>query len=681
MALEHWSDAEETDFEYDTETIPEEKDDKGKVTKAEEKVEWQKPFKGGELATTLSGKVDALASSPYEQNRRSRISEDLATYVGRDSEGTGGALFLLSEPPKISSTSDRLAFNLVFGKTNTIRNRICSFRPRGQFLPSSGDREAEQGAEDATSMCDAWMKAENYWAHASLATRDRLTMPAGVIKVYREGARETERVRQGRFPCWEFLVDPADAIYGDPTCLYHVRLVAASQAARQFGVKLADISSADTKLASFGIDNYSGEKMVVVIDAYQRGPDGRHVMMVGDLIMIDEEWEHDGFPITKKVYDESETGLGWDGLSMLQVLRPLQEEVTEWEKAIRQAHHMTSQQVWIVDEEDADSTKFNNEHVRILPHKSGPGISEPKVINPPAVNSEMYQYYKTMSDAADALIGVSPFSQNGTGKPSVVSKVAMREESEQQTDRLALESQKNEEMAVEVTTWWLRMMRDMCRTNPAAKPKWKVLDRGAWRELVFGDLTTDWEIAAFPTSLFGTGVSGQLDKAGDLIQQGWLTREDAMRALHIPDISPIIELELSETAAMQEIVDRILRDGEYTTPDPFLCDLQKLNVYAAKRYRLAFSKRMNYTKDNMAKLRRLIRATGPKRPGTVASPGSATGSPVGGAPGATAGPVAPVSAVPGAPAPTPPTVAPGALVGPPGATPVAPAPGAPVIGP
>lgn len=620
------------------------------------------PASGTPLVTALTAVVDALVGSPYEKARRQRMAADNALYSGRGIDGIAQSLF---SGPLVTDgeEADGMAFNLCFGKVNTIRNRVCGFRPRGKFLPQSGDRKAEQGADDKTNMCDAWMKEEGYWNLASLATRDRLVIDSGWLKYYRAGEGEDERVRMMRVPAWEVIIDPMEGINGEPDCIYHVRLVKVSQASREFGIDADSLKADGANIALYDVTGgLFGEAVVACIDAYFRGPNGRHVLVVGQKVAIDEPWEHNGFPLECEVYEESETGYGVVGVSAVRVLRPLQEEVNEWELAMREAHHMNSQQVWIVDEND-NEPKIDNSHVRIMRTKEG---SKPvQVVNPAAVNAEMYRYLDTMNKQADALLGINEFAQKGTGTPALESKPAIREWSELQTDRLALESQKNEHMAVMATTWWWRLTRDMCRDNKDVKPTWQAVDRGAWREMVFGDLDAEYMIDVFPTSLFGTGVSGQLDKANDLISKGWLSREDAMRALHIPDLSPIIELQLSEQNAMQEVVDRILEKAQYTTPDPYLCDRTKLNQYAASRYRVAYTKEMNYPKSNLAMLRRLIRATGPKPV-------------VGAAPGATTGPVAPVTATPGVPAPAPPTTPVGALVAPP-ATPGAPAlPGAPM---
>jgi hypothetical protein len=616
------------------------------------------------LVQRLRAVVEALVGSPWEQERRRRMAADLALYTGRGLEGNVAGLFSGQLIADDSTVTDGMAFNLCFGKVNTIRNRICSFRPRGQFLPQSGDRKAEQGAKDKTDMCDAWMKEEGWYALSSLATRDRLTCDSGWLKYFRAGSDEHERVRPMRVPPWEMLVDPMEALNGEPDCIYHVRLMRASQAAREFDIPVETVRQDAVNLSLYDVTTGTlGEASVDVIDAYYRGPDGRHVTIVGQSVAVDEFWEHNEFPFDGQVYDESETGYGITGASVVRVLRPLQEEVNEWELDMREAHHLTSQQVWLL-EDGAPDPQVNNSRVRIQRYPMG--TQPPTVVNPPAVNAEMYHYFETLDKQADKLIGISPFAQSGQGKPNVISKVAMREESELQTDRLALESQKNERMAVTATKWWWLLTRDICRDNPAANPKWKALDRGAWKEMVFGDLDVEYEITVQPTSLFGTGVSGQLDRANDLIEKGWLSREDAMAALHVPDLSPIVEVQLSEMRAMQEIVDRILEKGEYTTPDPYLCDRTKLNQYAAARYRIAFTKQMDYPKANLALLRKLIRATTPKPAAPAAAPGAmptATGLPQ-------AGPVAPVAATPGVAAPPPPTAPAGALVMPPGAAPL-----------
>lgn len=612
--------------------------------------------RGTPVAKSLRAVVEQLVSSPWEKERRRKMAADIAMYSGRGVDGNVAWLFSGGAMAEADATTqDGMAFNLCFGKVNTIRNRICSFRPRGQFLPQSGDRKAEQGSKDKTDMCDAWMKEEKWYKIASLATRDRLTCDSGWIKYYRHGSGENERARPMRVPPWEILVDPMEALNGEPDCVYHVRLMRASQAAREYDLPVETVRADAANVTLYDVTvGLFGDATVEVVDAYCRGPEGRHVILVGESVAVDEPWEHPEFPFDGQVYDENETGYGVVGTGLIRVLRPLQEEVNEWELDMREAHHLNSQQVWLLEEGQADP-HINNARVRI--QRRGLGTAKPDVVNPAAVNAEMYNYFKTMDEQADKMIGISPFSQSGQGKPGVISKVAMREESELQTDRLALESQKNETMATTAARWWWLLTRDICRDNPEAKPKWKSLDRGAWKEMIFGDLDAEYEIGVVPTSLFGTGASGQLDKAGDLIEKGWLSREDAMDALHIPDLSPIIDVQLSEPNAMREIVDRILENGQYTTPDPYLCDRTKLNQYAAARYRVAFTKQMDYPKANLALLRKLIRATTPK-PAPVASPMAM--------PGAAPSPVAPMTTTPGIAAPPPPVAPAGALVAPPG---------------
>lgn len=622
------------------------------------------PARKTELTQRLVKVVEELVASPVEKARRQKMLSDMALYDGE--MGNNAATVGLFAGPVIADDVDKdgMAFNLCFGKVQTIRNRICAFRPRGQFLPQSGDRKAEQGAEDKTTLCDAWMQEQGYYRLAALATRDRLILPSGWMKYSRVGQGEHERTTAARVPPWEVIMDPMEWLNGAGDTIYHVYLLKVSQAAREYDLDAVTLKADAINPAVYEVAGAAfGEPVVAVIDAYKRGPEGRHTLLVGSTVAVDEAWEHDSMPLEAEVYDESPTGYGVDGKSCVRVLRPLQEEVNEWELDMREAHHLNSQAVHIIDEADPDP-QVNNQRVRVQRTKTG--SRPPEVINPAAVNAEMYNYFKTMEEHADKLIGLSPFSQSGQGKPNVISKVAMREESELQTDRLALESQKNEHMAIRATYWWWQLTRDICRENPKANPKWRAIDRGAWKEMVFSDLDAEYEITVFPTSLFGTGVSGQLDKAGDLIDRGWLSREDAMRAVHAPDLSPIIELSLSEPNAMQEIVDRILENGDYTTPDPYLCDPLKLNQYAAARYRIAWSKKLDYPKANLTKLRTLIKQTAPKK---VAGDLAAQAAQVN-------GPVAPTTAVPGVAAPPAPTTAPGALVVPPGAS-GATAPGAP----
>lgn len=565
------------------------------------------------LGAALQTHVEILEKSPYETARRQALLRDAELYLGvplTDLYQIHGGGY-----ESKMATDESIAFNIGYSIVGTIRNRICSFRPRAQFLPNGGDYKARRGARDMTGLSDAWAEATKWQREASYMFRDLLTGDGGVLKHYIDGTGdEKDTVKAARFPAWEFMFDEAESIYGEPECGYHVTHLPVRMAARKYKVEVEKLRSRVVNSTSAaGILYIPHRDLVRIIEAYHRGPEGRHVIVVGDEVIRDEPWEFDGFPWVIKKFDENMVGLWGDGA--IRRLRPLQLELIEWARSMRDAHYLASQQVHLIQDDEAAPQKVTNEIVRMVRYTNTP----PQIVNPPAVNAEMYQYYRTLRDAGYETLGIAQSTAKGEKQPGVDSAVAIRESSELQTDRLSGLSQIWEEIRVESADWWWRLTKQLAtRKESPVKPKWRAVSRGVWRELTVGDMDQEWEIRRFPSSVFGQTVSGRFQRATELIQGGFLSKEDALKALDIPDLGPIIDLTLAQSYAMESLVDGMLEDGHYETPDEQI-DPVALHAYAKNRYLLAISDDSNYPAANMAKLRTLLAYIEPRAKAALAA--------------------------------------------------------------
>lgn len=578
------------------------------------------------LAQDLQSQAQRLENSPYESTRRQNMLYDAELYLGCKLS----SLYQLNGDgfERLWGNPTDIAFNVCYSTTQTIRNRICSFRPRAQFLPNGGDHKAERGARDRMEMSDAWAEKVKYQAEAAYAFRDLLVFDGAVLKTY----KERDSVITARFPPWEFYFDEAESIYGEPECAYHVHYMPLEQAAAKFKVPEGELM-AYTVSQPQGIVYVTNRQLVRIVEAWARGPGeefkpaaandnaeetadeegetpekvkpGRHVMIVGPKVVTDEEWWYDGFPLTVKKFDERFVGVWGDGA--VRRLRALQLELIEWATALREAHRLTSMQVEVSQEAEGAPTKMTNAYVRRVTYTNTP----PQIINPAAVNPEMYQYYKVIKEAAYETLGINQAVAQGQKQPGVDSAVAIRESTELVTDRLALLSQIWEDMRVEVADWWWRFTKELAtrEVNPVV-PKWRAVSRGQWREVTAKDFDQENEIRRFPSSIFGQTVSGKFQRATELIKGGFMSKDDAMKALDIPDLEPLVDLALAEAYAMEGLVDDILEDGKFEMPDPQI-DPVSMYEYARKRYLLAIAKRSNYPASNMALMRRLLDAIKP----------------------------------------------------------------------
>lgn len=602
-----------------------------------------------ELVTRLTSAVDEIERSAHQKNRRARMLMDLQLLSGEQILDLDDATNVLG-----GADDDDLSgqiFHASYSVLSTIKNRIISFRPRAQFLPTAGNGKARRAARNMTALSDAWADAVDYHAEAAFAYDDKLGCDLAALLLYVEDG--TTKIR--RVAPWELFVERKDGKKMSPECVYIVENIPASQVAAHLGVEvstLVDSAGFEMKPGSFGQDGGGGEAMVRVINAWQMATGkrkGRHVITVGKRLEVDEDWAYEDPPILFGRFDKKRTG--FEGSSAMSKLRGAQIELNDHQITLREAHYSSATKIISYDETDTPPTNFNNDYVALIPR--APGAAPVDIQVPPAINNEAYTYLQTIKDQMRETLGISANAQSGSARPGVTAAVAIREDTELQSDRLSEESQEWERWRVDGAKWWWRLTRDYARAHPDAKPRWKAISRGAWKEMIFEDLEGEYEIRVFPSSLFGQSLPGRFQRANDLIKEGWLEKDDAMGALDVPDISPVVDLALAEKYMMEQIVDDILEIEKYTTPDEYIRK-EKLFGYARNRYFLAIvenageeGKDAAYSKESLNLLRRLLNECKPPAP---AEPPQPMAGPPGPPPGAL--PMPPPPVLPGLAPPT-----------------------------
>jgi hypothetical protein len=575
---------------------------------------WFQEPKGGDtidsspVAKSLQAAVDHLERTQLEMARRNDILFYTELYMGRPL----GDLYQLSmsgyERNPLWNSED-ITFNICYAIVNAIRNRICSFRPRAQFLPNGGDYRVNRAARDKTDISDAWAHKNKYQEEASLMFRDLLIGDGGVLKV----DDSADEVTVARYPEWEFLFDEVESRYRKPDCAYHVTYLPIEQASEMYRIPLDQLK--ESSLGSPSGIVYGGSmprSQVRIVHAWKRGPQGRTILICGNHVVegSDREWKYDGWPLILRTFDEGQIGM-W-GVGAVAKLVDLQLELNDSYQRIREGHQKTAMQVIGMQENETAPTKITNSDIQIVRFKNTPPTFAPVT----AVSPDWYQYVEHLKGLGYETLGVSPQIAAGVKPAGLTAAVAIQESTELQQDRLALLSQLWEGTVVETTEWWNRLTGDLIRDGRASEVKYRAIRRGSYSEIAFpmdeGNKDYDEEIRVYPSSIFGATVAGRLERANFLIDKGWLTREDAMRAADVPDLSPIIDLQLAPQYAMESIVDDILEEGKYNTPPPYL-NAETLFNYARQRYLLAWSSKANYPIGHMALLSKLIDAIDPTK--------------------------------------------------------------------
>lgn len=560
------------------------------------------------LAARLDSKLTELYDSPRERARRSQMQLDLELYFGQAIP----SLFDVSDTAAVSAFNGAdLRFNHCYSICSTVRNRICSFRPRSEFVPQGGDELADRVAEDMSDMNEAWSIEQGRQATMALWFRDLLNCDGGVAKTYRDG----KKIDLGRFPAWEFLIDEVEGMYGKTETIHHVQFLPLETVSARHNVPMEELVPEATSMAA-GQPYYSQRKVVRVADTYVAATShyeedgegggkwvdvtGHHIVLVGrSKVVTKEPWEYDDFPIIIRSFEESITGT-W-GISAVRMLRGIQLAQNEWTRRMENAHYNSSLQVWQVAEGEDGPISITNADVRIERFKARPSV----VLNPPPMGPEAYKWCDMLEQQGYKTIGVSPFIAAGVKQPQTSSGVAIDATSELQTDRLALLSQIWEEANNRVDLWWMRLTRMAAKDG--VEFKWRAVSKGTWRELKFSDPEREWEVKPRPTSVFGQTVSARLTKATEMLKAGAIDVDEWREVVNLPDLKSLMDVRRADQILMKRIVDRVLEDGDLRMPGPYLPPA-KMYEYARARYNLAEADEGKYPADHMAELSRLVDA-------------------------------------------------------------------------
>jgi hypothetical protein len=555
------------------------------------------------LVMYLDKALLSIETSPQEMARIQCIISDLQRYSGVPISAGNTPSMADLFAYKYDQVNGDLQYNICYSVVNTIVARICSFRPRAQFLPDESDYETDELVRELTAASDAWAQKVQYQKVATRWFRDLLSMPGGVLKVYPETVADKVRVEMMCVPPWELKIDPDDDKHGDPECMYHSRWITIEHAIREYGTDEAAVTAirgGAERLAM--VETYratserNGVRMVRVVDAYKRWPAGRHVILVGDYIAANEEYRHERHLFERGVFDEAPTG-GW-GLSALTQIRSIQDRVNDWLSAADDATHLAAKLfIGVPTGAGIDVNQgLTNNPIQIVPHAPGADISL-HTVN--AVGD--MGWWAIIKAMAFEILGVSPNAAHATKAPQVTSAVAIDAVTDIENDRLSQLSQMWEQLCPRVTDLWYAVSTDI----GAGGEEYLATDRGSAKVIKFKALKGKPSIRVFPTTLFGNSIPGRLQRAMDVVKAGWFSEEDILFQLDVPDLGPATRQKLAEFNYVQKFADGLLTDKDpYTTPDEWM-DPAKMFDYCRKRYLIAVTRDV-YPTNGLYKMRKLL---------------------------------------------------------------------------
>lgn len=556
--------------------------------------QWWKEKKDEEVCSSLLTTVAFLKES---QAFRFRSAAIYARLYGNMSLFS----FIGNNVSKMDQSStlpvDRPTFNLVQSAVDTLVSRIGQSRPAPIFLTDNGDYKERNMAKKLNNFIQGEFFQCKAYEKAVIALRDALVEGTGILKVYET---QDKKVGLDRILLTELLVDPNESMYGEPRQLYQLKLVDRAVLIENFPKFKATLEKAAKAYPDNSADSsktISDQIMVVEgwhLPSGKDAKDGRHTIACSAGILLDEDYTKDKFPFVFLHYSPRLLGFWSQGVA--EQLMGTQMEINSLLYTISRSMKLVGvPRVFIEKGSKVSKASLNNDVGAIVEYS---GI-KPSYEVAPCVPQELYAQLERLIRFGYQQCGVSALDAGAQKPAGLNSGEAIRTYDDISTDRFASLARRYDNFFVDLAYQVIDLAKDIAERDGKYQTIYPNKDGTKEIDLPkMSLLKNDFVIQCFNTSSLPKDPAGRMQKITEMIQAGMITIKEGRRLLDYPDLQQVEKLANASEERIYQILDDIIEEGNYRSPDPFM-DLDLALELVVQYYNLYSSAKLEEQKCQM----------------------------------------------------------------------------------
>lgn len=484
---------------------------------------------------------------------------------------------------------DRPTFNLVQSVTDTLVSRLSQSRPQPIFLTDNADYKQRNLAKKLNNFILGEFYQTKAYEKATIALRDALVEGTGVLHVY-----ETPEHRVGleRVLLTELLIDPNEAMYGEPRQLYRLKLIDRDVLFAnfpKFKEKIAIASEATPDNSSDSSKKVSDLVMVVEgwhLPSGKDSNDGRHTLACSSGFLIDEPFTKDRFPFAFLHYSPRLLGFWAQGIA--EQLMGTQIELNQILFTISRAIKLVGvPRVFQEDGSKVVAAHHNNEIGVVVKYRGTKPTYEVAPCNAP----ELYAERDKLIQYGYQQCGVSALQASSQKPQGLDSGEAIRTYDDISTDRFASLSRRYDNTFIDLTYLIIDTAKDIAEEQGEYSTVYPNKNGTKEIDLPKAAMIQDtFVVQCFTQSSLPKDPAGRLAKVTEMVQSGMITLQEGRRLLDYPDLEQVEKLANAAEERILQQLDDIIEHGKYVGPDPFTdlqlatqLSTQYINLYASAK--------------------------------------------------------------------------------------------------
>lgn len=492
---------------------------------------------------------------------------------------------------------DRPTMNVVQSCVDTLVSRISQSRPRPVFLTDNGDYKQRSLAKQMNSFINGELYQTKAHALGELILRDAAVLGPGCIKIFKD---YDDRVALDRTLFIDLLVDPNDALYGNPRQLFHLKLADKSILKEFFPDQKSKIDSAEQAYPDNSADSQKTiADQVMIAEAWhlpssKKATDGRHVIVCTSGVLCDEEYKKQSFPFVFLPYSPRLLGFWAQGLA--EQLMGTQIEINKLLMTITQSINLVGvPRVFVEDGSKVMKAALNNMVGAIVTYRG----TKPSYEVAPCIPQEMYAQLERLVQYAYQQSGISALAATSQKPAGLNSGEAIRNYDDLQSDRFAALSKRYDNLFVDLAYQIIDQAKDIVEETGSYQTVYPNKNGTKEIDLPAADKLDDpFIIQCFDASSLPRDPAGRLQKITEMMQSGLLTPQEGRRLLDFPDIEQVDKLANAGEERILKILDDIVEKGKYVPPDPFM-DLSLATQLVGQYYNLYAEAKLEESRAQM----------------------------------------------------------------------------------
>ena len=551
--------------------------------------EWWKAEDPQKLALELCSTASYLKTNQTYRTRQ--LAVDVRLYAGLSVYSYAGSNVSKMDRSK-TLPDDRPTFNLIQSITDTLVSRISQNEPSPKFLTDGADYKKRHLAQELNHFILGEFYQTNAYEKMTKALRDACVMGTGVLKVY-EG--DDEKVCIDRVMPTDLFVDDNDSLNGEPQQLIQLKLVDRDKLMAGNPKKKSLIAETPQSYPDNAPDSgRTTADQVMVVEGWKlpSGDDpkalgyipGRHTLATVNGIIFDEPWEKMEFPFVFLKYSDPFIGYWGQGVATRQFGTQL--SINRLMYTITRAITLVGVPRVFVEQSSKVVKAHNNNEIGVIVTYSG---TKPSYEIAPCNAPELYQERDKLIEYGFRQEGVSNMQATSQKPAGLNSGEAIRSYDDINSDRFAHLQKKYENVAIELAYQIIYTAMEIAKRTGKYQTVYPNKDGTKEISLPQMDFLKDpFVIQCFTESSLPRTPAGRIATVTEMVQAGMLTVKEGRRLMKAPDLEDNERLDNASEERIFQILDKIVEDGDYTPPDPFLdlelattLTVQYINLYLA----------------------------------------------------------------------------------------------------